>query len=492
MEIDLINKTGVITLKSDHSMFTGNKPKIISNDMYTAIIPTLARDTNKEAIEALGLFESATPNYTTYYPDVTADDLMPKDEDFIFPIFRCLSATTVWKGYRPIDFSKNGVLKAAMNMLIGQTINADHETALGNGMGVVKSVSWQDSYTVDGVKIPAGINGEFMIDGKSNPRIARAIMCKPPIIHSNSVSVRFEWEPSHKLNSDEDFYSKLGTKDDKGNLYRLVVNKIVQFSETSLVPHGADPYAQIVTDGKINNPTYAAGVYNFSAKDTKGNEMGLSHFIDYKSDLTLGTIPLELNKDNNKNQKQESMEILRKLEAALGMDVNSLEGADQAKLSEAITNFTDSKVTLSTEDIQTKLDLATTEKEALETEKANLTIEVDALKLKEVDADKYAATLTAKRTEASRLYGLSKGDDSKPEILAMLESCDEVVLESLTKEYQEALDAKFPLKCTSCGEVHTLSRGSQEEEGNGNTKPQTRTALREDLRKTSRENNKFN
>ena len=491
MEIDLINKTGVITLKSDHSMFTGNKPKVITNDMYTAIIPKLTQETNKEAIEALGLFESSTPNYTTYYPDVTADDLMPKEEDFIFPIFRCLSATTVWKGYRPIDFSKPGVLKAAMNMLIGQTINADHETALGNGMGVVKSVSWQNSYTVDGITIPAGINGEFMIDGKSNPRIARAIMCKPPIIHSNSVSVRFEWEPSHKLNSDDEFYSKLGTKDDKGNLYRLVVNKIVQFSETSLVPHGADPYAQIITDGKINNPSYAAGVYNFSAKDDKGNNMGLSHFIDYKSDLTFDTIPLELNKDNNKTQKQESMEILRKLEAVLGMDANSLEGADQAKLSEAITNFTDSKVNLSTEDIQAKLDLAITEKENLEIEKGTLTTEVEALKLKEADADKYAATLTAKRTEASRLYTLCKGDDAKPEILEMLKSCEEGILKSLTQEYQELNDTKFPLKCTSCGEVHTLSRGSKEED-NTPPKNQTRTALRDDLRKTSRANNKLN
>lgn len=499
MKINLEKRTGEITLKSDHSMFTGNKPKVITNNMYSDIIPRLFNEGKKESIEDFGLFENSTPNYTTYYPDVKPEDLMPKDEDFIYPVFRCLSATVVWKGYRPIDFSKPGVLKDAMNLLVGQTINADHETALGNGMGVVKSVVWQNAYTVDNIQIPAGINGEFMIDGKSNPRIARGIMSKPPIIHSNSVSVRFEWEPSHATSTPEEFYSKLGTKDDKGNLYRLIVTKIAQFSETSLVPHGADPYAQIITNGKINNPVYAAGVYNFSAKDDNGNNMGLTHFIDYKTDLSLDAIPLELNKDNNNQSNEDSMEILKQLETILGLEPGSLENTNEVNLSETIANFAENKVTVATGEIATKLTAAEEQVTNLEAEKttlaeslSTLTTERDALKL---GADKYEEVILSKREEAKRLYNLSKGDDAKAEILSMIEGCEETVLESLTDDYKEGVKLKFPPSCKSCGsnEVNmSSSLGGDNGDNPPAPKTQTATELRDDLRRTSRANNKLN
>src|SRR6476659_5363157 len=102
MEINFKNRTAVISMKSDHSLFIGNRPKIISNDMMSHIISQEALAKKKEEISSFGLFESATPNYTTYYPDVTPEDLLPVSEDFIYPIFRCLSATVVFKGYRPI------------------------------------------------------------------------------------------------------------------------------------------------------------------------------------------------------------------------------------------------------------------------------------------------------------------------------------------------------------------------------------------------------
>jgi len=497
MKIDLKNKTGVITLESGHSMYSNNRPEVITNEMFSSIIPKIFESTNKEDIENLGLFDNSTPNYTTYYPDVSPEDLMPKETDFIYPIFRCLSATVVWKGYKPIDFSKPGVLKSAMKMLVGQTINVDHETALGNGIGVVKSVAWNESYTVDGVVVPAGINGEFMIDGKSNPRLARGMMMKPPSIHSNSVSVRFEWEPSHKLKSDDEFYSKLGSRDADGNLYRLIVTKIQQFTETSLVAHGADPFAQIVNDGQINNAKYANGVYNFSATDATGNEVKAYHQFDYKSDLTVDlsqdTIPNKLNNNFNTNENEESMELIKQLETILGLSEDSLKDADQAKLSEAITNFSTSAVTVATSELETKLQTAQDENATLTTDKETLTQEVAALKIKEAVALKYEGILEAKRVEAKRLYQLSKGEDAKADISAMLDTCEESILDSLSSDYLKEAELKYPSSCKKCGS-HEINKASFQNEGNFQSdkggKNQTKTAAREDLRKVARENNK--
>lgn len=497
MKIDLKNKTGVITLESGHSMFSGNRPEVITNEMFSSIVPQIFSEAKKTDFESFGLFDNSTPNYTTYYPDVSPEDLMPKDTDFIYPIFRCLSATTVWKGYRPIDFSKPGVLKSAMQLLVGQTINVDHETALGNGIGVVKSVAWNESYTADGVLVPAGINAEFMIDGKSNPRLARGMMMKPPSIHSNSVSVRFEWEPSHKLKSDEDFFQKLGTKDADGNLYRLVVTKIQQFTETSLVAHGADPFAQIINDGKINNAKYANGVYNFSATDVAGKEVKAYHQIDYKSDLTFDlsqdTIPNNLNNNININENEESMELIKQLETILGLSEDSLKDADQAKLSEAIINFSTSAVTVATSELETKLTTAEAEKAILVSEKETLNQEVADLKIKEAVALKYEGILEAKRVEAKRLYQLSKGEGTKAEITAMLDTCEESILDSLSADYQKEVELKFPDSCKKCGS-HEISRASFLAEDNqggiGSQKP-SKASTKEDLRKTARENNKL-
>ena len=149
------------------------------------------------SVERFGLFEVATPNFHTYYPDITEEDLKPKDSEFIAPLFRALSAVTVNKRWNPVDFAKNGVLKASMSKLVGQTIFANHEAVVGNEIGAVADVAWQESYTTDsGVVVPAGINAVFKIDGKAHPNIARKLRMTPPAIHSNSVTVQFLWEQS--------------------------------------------------------------------------------------------------------------------------------------------------------------------------------------------------------------------------------------------------------------------------------------------------------
>src|SRR5690606_30627173 len=184
----------------------------------------------------------------------------------------CALPISVHKRHNPIDFGKNiEVLQKSMSLLVGQTVNADHETMIGNALGAVRDVQWQESYVSAGKKVPAGFNAELRIDGKSNPRIARAINSDPPSIHSTSVTVEFEWEQSHPKLPAHEFWSKLGTLDEKGQLIRRIVTGIRRYHEISLVSHGADPYAQLIKkDGKIHNPKFAHITYNSDEEAKRG------------------------------------------------------------------------------------------------------------------------------------------------------------------------------------------------------------------------------
>jgi FtsZ-binding cell division protein ZapB len=469
MKIDLKNRTGSIVLNSGHSLILGNKPTIVSDEVFMEVLSHIEH--KRESLESFGLFENSTPNYTTYYPDVTPEDLKPKAEDFIYPVFRALSATVVWKGYKPIDFTKDGVLKRAMGLLIGQTINADHETALGNGMGVVRSTTWQESYKVGDITVPAGINAEFMIDGKANPRIARGIMSEPPIIHSNSVSVKFTWLPSHKETSDNEFFNKLGTRDDKGVLYRLIVDEIISFSETSLVNHGADPFAQIIKNGKINNPKYASTVYSFSCNDDiSGRPLKTTHVIDYKYDL-------KLNQDDDtilngfnytENPKNKNMNLIEIIEKSLGIDTGTLnEDNAQELINSGLSKLTKDKDTI-IGNLQTEVSNLKKDKETLTESETNLKADNETLKAK---ADKLDEVINLKKEQVKKNYQLLKGDNADKAIISMIETASEEVLQSLGKDYEAELDEKFPLSCKDCNSTNlnrASHKGDDDGDGGGN------------------------
>lgn len=439
MKIDKVNLTGEIRLGASHALIMGHKPQQIDVGMLTDKLENQP-DT---IVERFGLFDNATPNYATYYPDVKAEDLKPVDADFIQPVFRLLSEVIVHKGV-PIDFSKKGVLKASMPMLLGQTINIDHEVAVGNAIGAISEVFWQNSYKdKNGYKIPAGINGVLKIDGKSNPRIARGIMMEPPSIHSNSVTVRFTWEPSHTFEKAEEFYDKLGTYDSKGELIRLVVNNIKGYLETSLVSHGADAFAQkIGADGKIVNPGFAKTVYQFSAdKPITGKA-----WVDYKGDqLRLSAEETILNETNNNKQK-EMEELLKNITETLGLaegEVTQENAMD--KIQEAITSA--SKAEEITELTQTNEGLTRqiTEKDD-EIAKLNKTIE-------ELKSNSQRVETLTKDTqnEAVRLFKLCKGEDADENILNLISGANLDTAMAFVKQYQKEADEKFPETCKSCG-----------------------------------------
>lgn len=395
-------------------------------------------------------------DYNTYYPNLDKSELTPKDEEFIEPMFRLLSETIVSKNWNPTDFSQKGVLKASMKMLLGQTVNCDHETNIGNAIGAVSQVMWQESYKDGSFTIPAGINGILKIDGKANPRIARGILMEPPSIHSNSVTVQFKWDKSHPQMEDNEFYQKLGTYDSKGVMVRRIVTEIVRYLETSLVSHGADSFAQkIGSDGKIINPTFAKRTWA-SYEEYRDDKSKQYFFTDYKSDLTSyqekddtqGSFNDNDAKDNQSNEKNSMNELQKFLESLFGDNLLTLEEGKEMN-QETVVACIQSLVS-SRNELQTSVDNLTTEKNSLTEQVTNLNAEVANLKEMATVGKNHIASL---REDAVATYKKLMGDNADETIVTMLnaETTGITTLVSLTKDYQARLEEKFPLTCSKCG-----------------------------------------
>jgi hypothetical protein len=395
-------------------------------------------------------------DYNTYYPNLDKSELTPKDEEFIEPMFRLLSETIVSKNWNPTDFGQKGVLKASMKMLLGQTVNCDHETNIGNAIGAVSQVMWQESYKDGSFTIPAGINGILKIDGKANPRIARGILMEPPSIHSNSVTVQFKWDKSHPQMEDNEFYQKLGTYDSKGVMVRRMVTEIVRYLETSLVSHGADSFAQkIGSDGKIINPTFAKRTWA-SYEEYRDDKSKQYFFTDYKSDLTSyqekddtqGSFNDNDAKDNQSNEKNSMNELQKFLESLFGDNLLTLEEGKEMN-QETVVACIQSLVS-SRNELQTSVDNLTTEKNSLTEQVTNLNAEVANLKEMATVGKNHIASL---REDAVATYKKLMGDNADETIVTMLnaETTGITTLVSLTKDYQARLEEKFPLTCSKCG-----------------------------------------
>lgn len=467
-----------LTIDGGHSILTSHVPEKIGARKFVENYYKWNKPT-PEAITQFGLFGSDL-NYHTYYPDVTAEELHPKDDEFIHPLFRLLSATIVSKNWNPTDFGHiPGVLKNSMNLLLGQTVNCDHSTDIGNAIGAVSEVIWQEGYKDGKINIPAGINGVLKIDGKANPRIVRGILMEPPSIHSNSVTVQFSWEQSHPDMSINDFLDKLGTYDSKGQMVRRIVTNIIRYHETSLVSHGADPYAQKITEGgKLNNPIFADRTWNSYAEYTNSKDK-IYTFEDYKEPNTDDT-PTDNNKgktqfqeespknNNNSNITQMNQELKEFLESLFGTGCLTLaEGQEQtqenalAAIKAMVANQSNQQAELAT--LNETVTNLTTERDSLQEQVTNLNAKVASLEPKAIIGIQY---LTSLRENCVATYRKLHGDKADDTIINMLnaETTGVQTLESLQKDYTTRLEEKFPLKCAKCGS-HDVSRASSIDEG---------------------------
>lgn len=450
-----------ITLCGSHAIILRNTPDIILDNPSK-----LGGCYKDQEVKKFGLFGPEI-NYNTFYPDATPDMFTPKDEDFIEPTYRLLSEVIVHKGWNPIDFSMNGVLKSSMPLLLGQTVNCDHEGGIGNAIGAVSKVFWQDSYKMGGVTIPSGINGVLKIDAKSNPKIARGIQMDPPSIHSNSVSVNFKWEQSHPNMDRDDFWGKLGTYDKDGQLVRKIVTEIMAYYHTSLVDHGADPFAQLVNGkNQIINPVFASAnnLSKFSKKEIEEakkstNSVFIMSYkstedLSYKTSVTNTYNDNEEDSNNNSNNKENPDEMEKLLEF-LSKLPKAADGKDwtEESLTAAIEN---SKKTETAEQLVKDLGL-----------------EIQSLKDKvKVFEDKETEALTSLREKTKSTYMLAMGfteEGHSDAITGVIAEGDEKVNNALLSQYQAIVDKNMPVTCKSCGSTD-CSRASANTEGGGSGK----------------------
>ncbi len=126
--------------------------------------------------------------------EAESQELLPEivnsfDEDFVTVTYRAISSTVL--ADRPIDFTNKAMLKKSVSALDGQTVFKDHNTVVDNWVGRVTKAYW-DTKT-EGV--PPGINAELRLDIVKDPMTVRGVL--QGAIHSASITVTFEWEPSH-------------------------------------------------------------------------------------------------------------------------------------------------------------------------------------------------------------------------------------------------------------------------------------------------------
>lgn len=479
-----------------HSLVMGNLP----SKLDLPKVDTKLRENGGITMANLGLFDSSAPNYTTYYPDVTIEDLTPKDSDFIYPVYRMLSQTVVNADSYPIDFSKPGVLRDSMSLLLGVTINADHETSIGNALGSVAEVFWQNSYTdpISGDKVPAGINGKFKIDGKSNPRLARAIMMDPPAIHSNSVTVTFQWVKSHPGLTDEQFWYKWGELDDKGELIRKIATKVRMYRETSLVSLGADPFAQKVKDGKILDAGRGKRQYqNLSASSGGTEAIDLSYVMDWKNtesfhDIDTTKFNYTGNNPKNINNNPTDMEFKDYL-VALGFKEDQFADAAALKAhidglktsADSVQGFND-KITQLEAKMPSEEVLTVLNKEGVK--EFLLSKDFDSYKDKSANFDSLRQEIVDETVATLKLL---KGEAATPAMIAAIQGASLEALQGFNKTYKADLELASPLTCKKCGGTE-INRASAKKHGKGDQNDPPEEASYEDVEKNIRGTRRMN
>lgn len=473
----------ILTLIGGHSLIMGSMPEKINLGMVNEKKKKdiLCPDGKCSTVGQFGLFDTSTPNYATYYPEVTPEDLKPKDDEFIYPVFRLLSAVTVNKGSGSPTYFPPAILKKSMSKLLGQTVFIDHEMTTGNALGVVAEVEWQEEYTTkDGTIVPPGINGKMKLDGKTHPGIARAIMMEPPAIHSNSVTIRFAWEKSHKSMPDDEFYSKLGSNDKDGKLIQKIATDIDSYWETSLVPHGADPFAKkIQENGEIVNPHFSGH---------RDEQFSLNLF-DFKTQMDT-TILTNFKTKEYINQNKHSMKDVLNLAliSVFGLSAENLEDGnfDFEGTFKALKIDADKYKALN--DKFKSLEL--TSEGFLKDEDLGKFTSVNIAELKK-QAEIGEKHLSSQRAEAVRLYRVIKGDKADEAMIATIENSNLEAAGVFISDYLQESEKMFPLHCNKCNSTDvsrmtsTQSGEEQRSEGEDISFEELENRMRDKRRKAS-------
>lgn len=206
---------------------------------FRATIPSQsAKPEDAKALTQASLYAQQNQNINIEADENTA---IPLESQMVSREFRALSADLLQS--RGLDFRSPGVLNEGVKLLEGKPVFPNHNFwDINNTLGVVAKTYW-DSTGANSEGVP-GINCEIKIDALMNIRIARGLMMQPPSINRMSLTILFEFEYSHpKLVDDHNFWRMIGEEVD-GEIVRLIVTKIIDIWEASLVFLGEDRKAK--------------------------------------------------------------------------------------------------------------------------------------------------------------------------------------------------------------------------------------------------------
>jgi len=349
--------------------------------------------------------------------------------DFVEVTYRALSAAML--GDRPIDFSNAAMLKKAVPLLNGHTVFKDHDTSVNNWVGRIISTNW-DTKTAGA---PPGINAVLKLDTIKDPMTVRGVL--QGAIHSASVTVSFQWKPSHEdLMNEGLFWQRLG-EEVNGEVVRMIVSQIEKFWEISLVWQGADTYAKQIDD--------------------EGEMVQQSAVLD-SSVESFGVV--------SKQETEENIfmeEFLKQLKALFGQDVS----ADN--LEQVVGKFSHDQIELgklaAEEAALAKLtELANAHKAEVAALSEKISAAEASLAAMKADAELGVKYLADERTEAVRLCKLAKGEKVSQAILKTLEVGSLEVVQAWKSEFAKEVEEKYPAKCESCHGTKITRQSSKKED----------------------------
>lgn len=430
--------------------------------------------------ECFGVFGVGSNNFNTFYPQLNVvEDVMPKPEDYVDIPFRLLSATIVAGGsWRSTDFSGEGVLEASIGKMLGKPVYVEHDTELANCIGLVTSTKYTPAFTdSNGMMIPSGMDGILSLDAKANPALVRNVLTGA--IYSESVTVDFNWTPSHQFDNMSEFEDRIGTYAKDGKMVCRKVTNIVDYFESSLVFQGADPFAKkIESNGDLRHVDLGS-VVSLSKEDENTRNQYINHkkysangclskeqslYLAQRYSYGIGEKPIV----NNMDKK-----LLLALCAVLGVaEGHALTEADVAKLSlakegevsvasEELTKLRESAtsveaLTKKASDAEALVATLTAEKETINAEKSTLEASLESLKVSAAIGDAFTAT---KRAETERLYKLNV-ETAQDSVLSLIGKATSEELDGLLDQYSKGANMKFKAHCKKCNSAEVSFQSS--------------------------------
>lgn len=418
---------------------------------------------SKVDTESLGWGSS---NNNNMYVGESAKDILPKDDDFVGIPFRLLSSTIVaGKSWRATEFPPN-ILKSSMYKLEGKGVFTEHDTELTNWVGVIKNVKWVEAKEENGRLIPSGIDATIMVDAKTNPKLVRALAVGG--VYSFSVTIMYDWSPSHEFDSDDDFYANIGKINQDGEMIRRVATKVHDYYEGSVVFMGADPFAKSRDeDGNLINVD-GANVYEDSYESIPASAKEDNSILNnYSISCGLTEDVLSLSRQNVSNTNTTNLtfknnkmtkEVKDKLLELTGkqnledITVSDIVNIQENDLEVYRADLDDLKESFTQEDGKTLSESVKDVLQAKEDETKALKTDIDSLKEDKEELQSFKdSVINTKKENCIRLYKLSNDGEISSEILDMINSSDIKTLDTLTKEYSKNTVQTFNGKCKACG-----------------------------------------